>query len=153
MGYVLSASFHQFTTPDKEEGFDEIRYEWQKHPKAAEYVKNWVLERKLTTRIMDLKPGQWFLGKRTQWNSLLYSWQQKQNEYRNKVARRESEKATKKAALLAAKKAEEAVALAKKRKEEEDEKKKAEAAANGEEAKAMEDGNVDEAKEVEKSEE
>merc|ERR1712217_929248 len=62
--YVLSACFHQFSTPDKEEGFDEIRHDWAKQPKASEYVKNWVLERKLTTRIDDLKPGQWFLGKR-----------------------------------------------------------------------------------------
>merc|ERR1711870_232582 len=132
--YVLSATFHQFSTPEKEEGFDEIRYEWAKQPKASEYIKNWVLERKLTTRIDDLKPGQWFLGKRSQWNSLIHSWQSKQSEYRNKVARRESEKAAKKAAALAAKKAEEAVALAKKRKAEEDAKKAEEDAKKKEEA-------------------
>merc|ERR1712187_212326 len=56
----FSKIFSTFTIPEKSEGFDEIRYVWQKAPACEEYLKKWIVERKLTERVEDLQPGQWF---------------------------------------------------------------------------------------------
>merc|ERR1712113_452677 len=45
---VLSQSFAYFTIPEKDEGFDDIRYEWQNEDTSKEYLRKWVLEKKLT---------------------------------------------------------------------------------------------------------
>merc|ERR1711920_1090955 len=63
--YQLSLSFAKFTLPTKDEGFDEIKYEWTKGAKCEEYLKAWVLNKKQTTRVEDIKPSAWF---REQWS-------------------------------------------------------------------------------------
>mmetsp|Transcript_109157 Transcript_109157/g.204746 ORF Transcript_109157/g.204746 Transcript_109157/m.204746 type:complete len:858 (-) Transcript_109157:335-2908(-) len=55
---VLSTAFSKFATPEADEGFDEIRYEWQPAEKAKDYLKTWVQERKLTQRIDNLQPSE-----------------------------------------------------------------------------------------------
>jgi len=74
---VLSASFSKFTTPEMDEGFDDIQYEWQKAAGAKDYLKNWVLEKKLTTRIEDLRPGKEFSDKMVEFAKLCKEWQDK----------------------------------------------------------------------------
>ena len=48
----MSASFPQFSAPDKDEGFDEIKHMWNKSDKCVEYLKQWVLHHKTTTRVI-----------------------------------------------------------------------------------------------------
>jgi len=64
---VLSQSFAYFTIPEKDEGFDAIRYEWQNEETSKEYLRKWVLEKKLTSRMEDLQPSQWFKDKLAEW--------------------------------------------------------------------------------------
>jgi len=85
---VLSQSFAHFTIPEKEEGFDDIRYEWQKEAASKDYLRKWVLDRKLTSRIEDLQPGQWFVDKLVEWTKTYSEWQAKQKEYKNSAAKK-----------------------------------------------------------------
>ncbi|CAJ1381712.1 unnamed protein product [Effrenium voratum] len=61
--YVLNTTFQRYSLPDKAEAFEEVRWLWQKEDKAREYLKAWVQDRKLTSRVEDLQPGDWFLTK------------------------------------------------------------------------------------------
>jgi len=79
---ALSTSMGKFTLPEKDEGFDEVRYEWSKGPKAQEYVKAWVLEKKRTTRVEELKPSNWFRKHLAQWHKALDRYQAKLSEHR-----------------------------------------------------------------------
>jgi len=73
--HVMSAAFSKFTTPNKSEGFDDIRYEWDSAEKANVYLKEWVANKKLNTRIEDLKPGEFFTAKAAEFGKLYQSWQ------------------------------------------------------------------------------
>merc|ERR1712125_284871 len=79
----LSASFASFTLPTKEEGFDEIRYVWQKDEACAEYLKQWILEQKLTQRVEDLEPGAWFKEQWGEWHKVVQDWKQKQSDFKD----------------------------------------------------------------------
>merc|ERR1712032_964412 len=65
--FVLNNNFAKFSLPEKDEGFDEIRYDWHKSAKAQEYMKEWVLEKKLGTKVENLQPGEWFNTKMSEW--------------------------------------------------------------------------------------
>merc|ERR1719203_1350795 len=60
---VLNASFSSFSIPQKAEGFDDVKFEWQSAEASNKYLRNWVLEKKRTSRIEDLQPGPWFQEK------------------------------------------------------------------------------------------
>merc|ERR1712217_713640 len=135
---VMSTSFATFSVPEKDEGFDEIRYDFQKGPKAAEYMKNWILERKLTTRVENLTPGEYFKSQWKAWQVEFKKWKSAQNEWRSAQGKKAAMKAAKEAAKKAA---EEAKAAAEKAKAEAAEKAKEEAEKAkeaGEEAKTEE---------------
>jgi hypothetical protein len=76
-GKVMSQFYSRFSTPEADEGFDDIVYEWQKGPKADEYLKKWILEKKLTTRIEDLKAGKVAKEKVLEFGKLSKEWQEK----------------------------------------------------------------------------
>merc|ERR1740129_2374158 len=46
----------------------------------------WVLNRKLTVRIDDLQPSEWFHARLREWQRALLAWHSKQNEYEKKSA-------------------------------------------------------------------
>merc|ERR1712087_471411 len=79
----FSRLFSTFTIPDKSEGFDEIRYVWQKAPACEEYLKKWIVERKLTERVEDLQPGQWFKEQWAEWTTVLAEWRRRQTEWQD----------------------------------------------------------------------
>mmetsp|Transcript_43048 Transcript_43048/g.77141 ORF Transcript_43048/g.77141 Transcript_43048/m.77141 type:complete len:822 (-) Transcript_43048:111-2576(-) len=79
---ILSKAFANFTIPEKEEGFDEIKFIWQKEPASKEYLRKWVLETKLTTRIEDLQPSQDFKDKFAAWQKSYSELQGKQKAWR-----------------------------------------------------------------------
>jgi hypothetical protein len=91
---VLASSFAKFTTPEKDEGFDDIKYEWEDAKKSAEYLKTWVLNKKLTTRIEDLKPGQFFKDKAAEFEKSLKAWQEKQKGLKKPAKKAETEEET-----------------------------------------------------------
>jgi len=79
---VLSQNFAYFTIPEKDEGFDDVRFEWQNEDTSKEYLRKWVLEKKLTSRIEELQPSQWFKDKLVEWQKTYQEWQQKQKTYK-----------------------------------------------------------------------
>jgi len=74
---VMNSNFSKFSIPGAAEGFDDIQYEWQKAAPAAQYLKEWILNRKLTTRIDDIKPGQLFKEKQAEFKKLSKEWNDK----------------------------------------------------------------------------
>lgn len=80
--YLLNTSFQKFSLPDQEEEFDEIKYLWHKEDKAEDFLKIWVQDKKLISRVEDLQPGDWFVGKWKEWQKALSAWHQKQNAFK-----------------------------------------------------------------------
>lgn len=171
----LSGNFAKYTLPEKDDGFDEIKYEWANASKAAEHLSAWRQERKVTARMEDLQPSEWFDGKQKEWAKFLQACKQRQNDYKNAVAKRASdkavkekakqmkeimkkqkanqEKAKKEAKEKAAKEAKEKAEKEKAAKAEAKAKAKAEAIAKGEEPPADEEEEEEEAKPMEVEEE
>merc|ERR1712083_105682 len=139
--YALNTTFSKFCVPEKDESIDELRFDWQKNDKCKEYVRQWIRDRKCTTRIEDLQPSEWFTTKWKEWQKILQQWHSKQNVHKQAVTKKTADKAAKAAAREAKKKAKEEAA----KKREEEAKKKAEvgaakkAAAEAEAAKKSEE--------------
>jgi len=93
---VLSQSFGSFTIPEKNEGFDELRFEWQNAEQSKDYLRKWVLDRKLTSRIEELQPSQWFNDKFSEWVKAYAGWQSKQKAYKASAAKKAKDEAAKK---------------------------------------------------------
>jgi len=93
---VMSQAFGSFTIPGEDEGFDEVRFEWQDAESSKEYLSKWVKERKITSRIEDLQPGQWFADKSAEWTKTLLEWQKKHKEYSTSAAKKAKDEAKKK---------------------------------------------------------
>lgn len=84
---VLAKAFASFALPQKEEGFDEIRYVWQKEAQCAEHLKGWMLENKKTTRAEDLEPSDWFKEKLAAWTKVREEWRKLQSSASEKIAK------------------------------------------------------------------
>eukprot|EP00416_Gambierdiscus_australes_P023110 CAMPEP_0171071894 /NCGR_PEP_ID=MMETSP0766_2-20121228/10555_1 /TAXON_ID=439317 /ORGANISM="Gambierdiscus australes, Strain CAWD 149" /LENGTH=864 /DNA_ID=CAMNT_0011528447 /DNA_START=47 /DNA_END=2638 /DNA_ORIENTATION=- len=117
----LAKSYASFAMPKADEGFDSISYEWQDEASAAELLRKWVLERKMTQRVEDLQPGAAFKEHWAAWQKTLGEWRKMQTDYKDPAKRK---------AMLAKRKAE----AAKKKKDDEG----TEEAEEEEEAKPME---------------
>merc|ERR1712003_152833 len=76
----LARSFASYSVPSKEEGFDEIKYVWQKADKCAELLREWVLDHKKTMRIEDLEPSNWFKDRWNEFQKVLNEWKRRQTE-------------------------------------------------------------------------
>merc|ERR1712032_1313169 len=72
---VVNKCFSKFSVPQKDEGFDELKYDWQNAADSTEYLKKWVSERKRAAKIEDLQPGEWFKEKLGEWLKTYASWQ------------------------------------------------------------------------------
>merc|ERR1712194_912510 len=101
--YSMSSSFTKFTVPEKEEGFDEIQYLWAKTgTKCHEFVKEWVLDRKATSRVEDLVPGKWFHQQVSAWQAAYKLWKSKVDDRNKAIAKKAANKAAKEAKKRAA---------------------------------------------------
>jgi len=94
--WVLSTNFAKFSLPGDDEGFDSVRYAWHGKEASEEYLKQFILKHKITCRIEDLQPSEWFKTKWGEWQKVLQEWHAKQSEFK------ESSDPTKLAAKLAA---------------------------------------------------
>merc|ERR1712176_1426938 len=76
--YDFSTSFTNFTIPEGDEGFDDIKYEWLKTPtKCKAFMTDYKLSRKISTRIEDLQPSTWFTQEFKKWQLTLQKWHSK----------------------------------------------------------------------------
>lgn len=76
----LSNFYNNFTLPTKDEGFDAVKFVWANESKSQEYLRQWVLEKKMTQRVEDLMPSEWFKHKTAEWNRILGHWKRKQQD-------------------------------------------------------------------------
>mmetsp|Transcript_8629 Transcript_8629/g.19179 ORF Transcript_8629/g.19179 Transcript_8629/m.19179 type:complete len:788 (+) Transcript_8629:62-2425(+) len=108
--YTFNTNFMKFSLPEKDEGFDEISFDWAKEGACQSFMKEWKQQLKTTTRVEDIKPGEWFNGRFREWQKTLQSWHAKANGYKALIAKKAAEKQAreaKRAALAAAKEAKE----------------------------------------------
>lgn len=87
---VFNASFSEFTLPEEEEDFEEVRYQWHDEVASKEYVKSWLSSKKITTRVEDLNPSEWFVARQAEWQKLQQEWQLKQREFRQDPVRKQA---------------------------------------------------------------
>lgn len=85
---VLAATFSKYQLPQASEGFEEVNFVWSKKEAVETLLKNWKLERKITTRVEDLQPGEWFASQWKAWSAALHGWQAKLREYKLKLVRK-----------------------------------------------------------------
>merc|ERR1712232_637425 len=93
----VSSSFAKFCLPDNDEGFDQIVYVWQPEEKCRDEMKQWQLNKKMTERVEDLKPGDWFKGKLDEWKKAVSGWRTKQREFKDPNLKKKAEERRKKA--------------------------------------------------------
>eukprot|EP00929_Paragymnodinium_shiwhaense_P082362 TRINITY_DN4338_c0_g2_i3.p1 TRINITY_DN4338_c0_g2~~TRINITY_DN4338_c0_g2_i3.p1 ORF type:complete len:813 (-),score=308.61 TRINITY_DN4338_c0_g2_i3:331-2769(-) len=100
----FSKTYAKFSLPAKEEGFDELRFDWQPEAKCAEVLKKYILDHKLTQRAEEVKPSAWFKEKSTAWTKSVAEWKKKAAEWKD-PSKKKALIAKKKAALKEAAKA------------------------------------------------
>jgi len=93
----MSASYEKFTLPTTEEGCDKVVYAWYKEKQCKEYLQKWVLERKMTQRVEDLQPSDWFRQKLNEWNRMLNLWKKTHQDSKDPNRRRQMQMAKKRA--------------------------------------------------------
>merc|ERR1712241_508506 len=96
--WVLSNSFPKFSIPEASEGFDEIRYEWEEESQSKEYLRRYILSKKVHCRIEDLQPSDWFRAKWSEWQKVLQEWHNKQSEFKESAKFKEKKAAEEAAA-------------------------------------------------------
>merc|ERR1712048_1172591 len=89
---VFNTSFQKFSVPTKDEGFDSIKYQWTPDAECEAYVKKYVLTKKNTTRVEDIKPSQWFKEKKLQCDKALKEYKDKQNAWKSLLIKQETDK-------------------------------------------------------------
>jgi len=83
---VLNSSFASFALPERDEGFDDVSYDWLEEQKCKEHMKQWMLKSKISTRIEDLRPSDWFQEQWAAWKKTLEEWHTKQNSFNGAAA-------------------------------------------------------------------
>lgn len=80
---ALASGLSQFASPSADEGFDKVDYVWDKEAAAKEYLRSWSADKKITTKIEDLQPSEWFQEKFADWQKSLQNWQLLQQEFKS----------------------------------------------------------------------
>eukprot|EP00930_Biecheleria_cincta_P017732 TRINITY_DN139_c0_g1_i3.p1 TRINITY_DN139_c0_g1~~TRINITY_DN139_c0_g1_i3.p1 ORF type:complete len:909 (-),score=260.43 TRINITY_DN139_c0_g1_i3:165-2819(-) len=108
---TLNTSFLKFSLPEKGDGFDEVKFSWSQKGEAETYLKDWVKDKKIHSRIEEIQPGDAFSKKWGAWQKVVAGMKTKLAAYvqaeRKKVTDAEAKAAKKKAYEAAKKKAEE----------------------------------------------
>jgi hypothetical protein len=76
--------YSQFCLPTEADGFAAVQFEWAGKQGAEEHLKAWIKERKASTVIEDLKPGEWFTTKLQEWHKLREELKKRHTEYAKK---------------------------------------------------------------------
>merc|ERR1711948_142367 len=84
---TLNTSFGFFSVPDKDEGFDDIKFNWSDAAKSKALVKTYILDKKATTRVEDINPSAWFREKNAAWEKSETKWKKAVNDYKSALAR------------------------------------------------------------------
>jgi len=88
--FTLATTFSAFTLPQQEDGFDEVRFDWAEGAASQEYLKKWILNRKVTTRIEDLQPSEWFHVQMHSWAKERAAWEQAHRVFKEPAPKEET---------------------------------------------------------------
>jgi len=105
---TLNTSFGSFSVPEKDEGFDDVKFNWSDAAKSKALMKTYILDKKATTRVEDINPSAWFREKTAAWEKSETQWKKVVNDYKSALARKDAEKKKKEQAKIAKAKAAEA---------------------------------------------
>jgi len=94
--FILSSNLAKFSMPTKEEGFDEIRYDWKDEKDSVDAFGAWIRKQKLMCRIEDIQPSESFKARLDEWQTALQGWHAKVNEWKAGEPARQAEAAAKK---------------------------------------------------------
>jgi len=81
---AVSQIFRHVAIPDKSEGFDEIKFCWDKQDAATKLVRQWILKNKAEQRVEDITLGEWFKEKWAAWQKEVQDLRKKQTEFKTK---------------------------------------------------------------------
>eukprot|EP00929_Paragymnodinium_shiwhaense_P077131 TRINITY_DN396_c1_g1_i3.p1 TRINITY_DN396_c1_g1~~TRINITY_DN396_c1_g1_i3.p1 ORF type:complete len:941 (-),score=453.39 TRINITY_DN396_c1_g1_i3:331-3153(-) len=91
----LNTTFPKFSLPEKGE-FDKMLFAWAKdEKKAQEHMKKYIMDRKLTTRVEDIKPSTSFNDRFKLFSRQIGDWKGKQKSYNSMVQFKAQEKVRK----------------------------------------------------------
>jgi len=80
---LVSKAFANFSVPNQSEGFDAIDFLWQTEAASASHLQAYILERKLSSVVETLTPGDWFKKEHKDWQASVISWKKRQTEWKN----------------------------------------------------------------------
>ena len=66
----VARNYAQYTLPLLEEGFDSVDYVWTEKTAANAHLRDFVMKRKVTSVVSDLKPGESFVSDLKAWKLL-----------------------------------------------------------------------------------
>jgi len=108
---TLNTSFLKFGLPDKADGFDDISFGWSPKGKVEIYLKDWVKDKKIHSKLEEIQPGDAFIKKWGGWQKAVGAMKTKLAAYvaaeKKKVTDAEAKQAKKQTYETAKKKAEE----------------------------------------------
>ena len=84
----LAKVFSDFSLPSVDEGFQEIQFIWQGEEDCSKHLKKWIAERKLTQRVEDLKPNDWFKKQAELWQQSMLKWKRKHEDWHDPMKKR-----------------------------------------------------------------
>lgn len=88
---TLGLSYSDFSIPSADEGFAKVDFVWQPRESTEDHVKKWRSDLKVTLKMEDLKPGEWFKEKSEAFKKQFKEMQQKIKDAK-KAKKPESEK-------------------------------------------------------------
>eukprot|EP00444_Apocalathium_aciculiferum_P030363 CAMPEP_0183444692 /NCGR_PEP_ID=MMETSP0370-20130417/95862_1 /TAXON_ID=268820 /ORGANISM="Peridinium aciculiferum, Strain PAER-2" /LENGTH=879 /DNA_ID=CAMNT_0025635129 /DNA_START=59 /DNA_END=2698 /DNA_ORIENTATION=- len=77
-GGHLDRVFMDFSIPQKSEGFDDIRFAWEKEAACKAYLHKKVAEKKRTCKLEIVVPSEWFFTTLKEWQKVFGEWREKQ---------------------------------------------------------------------------
>merc|ERR1712187_370319 len=85
---TLATAFADFSLPEAAEGFDSITFDWQPESASASFLKDWVLQKKITSRVDNLVPGASFKEAWSKWTQTYNAWRKRQTEWKDPAKRK-----------------------------------------------------------------
>merc|ERR1712151_463471 len=90
--YDMSSFFATFTMPQKDEGFDDIKFTWEKSKESEAYLRNWIIEKKTSTKVENLKPSDWFKQQKSKWDASVVAWNKDISTYKAAITAKDLKK-------------------------------------------------------------
>lgn len=82
---LIDKIYAHFTIPEKTEGFDDVRFDWDKMEGCKKRLSDYITVKKVTARMDDLIPSMGFVDKHKEWQKNVSVWQSKVTAYKSAI--------------------------------------------------------------------